>query len=122
MHVVARVYPPGTGIISVTDCSNLLPDRVRYSTHNSAELAYPPSGTIGDGYPVDRCDAYRHSAAQCVELARTINSPRDRAVLLEMAVVWSRLAEYAAKTVARKERSELESPASVDGKQTQRIG
>ena len=69
---------------------------------------------------MDRCDAYRQFAAQCVELARTIDSPRDRAVMLEMALVWSRLAEYAAKT--RKERTEFISPASVDGKQTQRIG
>jgi len=30
-------------------------------------------------------------------------------------LVWSRLAVYAAKTVARKERAELEWPASVDG-------
>jgi hypothetical protein len=88
---------------------------VRYSTRNSGELVYPPSGTIGDGYPVDRCDAYRHFAAQCVELARTMDSALDRSVLLEMALVWSRLAEYAANTAARKERAELEWPASVDG-------
>jgi len=71
---------------------------------------------------VDRCDAYRHFAAQGVELARTMDSPRDRAVMLEMALVWSRLAEYAAKTIARKERAELEWPASVDGKRAQHIG
>ena len=57
---------------------------------------------------MDRCDAYHHFAAQCVELARTMDSALDRSVLLEMALVWSRLAEYAAKTVARKERAELE--------------
>ena len=68
---------------------------------------------------MDRCDAYRHSAAQCVELARTMG---DRAVMLDMALVWSRLTEYAAKTAARKERTEFISPASVNGKQTQRIG
>jgi len=50
-----------------------------------------------------------------------MDSLRDRSVLLEMAQVWSRLAEYAAKTVARKERAELEWPASVDGN-AQRIG
>src|SRR5215813_5552534 len=110
VHVVARVYPAGTGIISVTDCSNLLPDRVRYSTHNSAELAYPPTGTIGDGYPVDRCDAYRHFAAQCVDVARNMDSPRDRSIMLEMALVWRRLAEYAANTAARKECTEFISP------------
>jgi hypothetical protein len=70
---------------------------------------------------VDRCDAYRHCAAQCVELARRVDSPRDRLIMLEMAMVWRRLAEYAAKTVARKEGVELERPASVDGS-VQRIG
>ena len=64
---------------------------------------------------MDRCDAYRHFAAQGVELARTMDSPRDRAVMLEMALVWRRLAEYAAKTAAPKECAEFISPASVDG-------
>jgi hypothetical protein len=68
---------------------------------------------------VDRCDAYRHFAAKCVELARTMDSPRNRSTMLEMALVWSRLAEYAAKTATRKECTEFISPASVDGK---RIG
>jgi hypothetical protein len=68
---------------------------------------------------VDRCDAYRHFAAKCVELARTMDSPRNRSTMLEMALVWSRLAEYAAKTAARKECTEFISPVSVDGK---RIG
>jgi len=61
---------------------------------------------------VDRCDAYRRFAAKCVELARTMDSARDRLIMLEMARVWSRLAEYAAKTVARKERAELETARS----------
>jgi hypothetical protein len=45
---------------------------------------------------VDRCDAYRHFAEQCIELARAMDSPQDRSTLLQMALVWSRLAEYAA--------------------------
>jgi hypothetical protein len=57
---------------------------------------------------VDRCDAYRLYAAKCVELARTMDSSRDRSIVHEMASVWSRLAEYAAKTAARKECAELE--------------
>jgi len=57
---------------------------------------------------VKRCDAYRHCAARCVELARKMDSSRDRLVLLEMALVWSRLAEYAAETAARKDCAELE--------------
>ena len=64
---------------------------------------------------MDRCDAYRHFTAKCVELARRIDSPRDRSIMLEMARVWSHLAEYAAKTAARKECAELE-------RRTQHIG
>jgi len=48
-----------------------------------------------------------------------MDSPRNRSIMLEMARVWSRLAEYAAKTAARKECTEFISP---DGKQTQHIG
>ena len=71
---------------------------------------------------MDRCDAYGRFAVKCVELARTMDSPRSRAIMLQMALVWLRLAEYAAKTGARKERSEFISPASVDGERTQHIG
>ena len=70
---------------------------------------------------MDRCDAYRHCAAKCVELARTMNSPHNRSIMLEMARVWSRLAEYAAKTAAGKECTEFISPASADDERTQRI-
>jgi hypothetical protein len=53
--------------------------------------------TVVRGNPkVDRRDAYRHFAAQCVELARVIESSQDRTILLEMALLWSRLAERAA--------------------------
>ena len=46
---------------------------------------------------MDRCDAYGHFAVKCVELARTMDSPRNRSIMLQMALVWLRLAEYAAK-------------------------
>jgi hypothetical protein len=49
---------------------------------------------------MDRCDAYRHFSAQCLELARSMESPQDRAVLLQMALIWSRLAECAAQVAA----------------------
>lgn len=60
--------------------------------------------------------------AKCVDLARTMDSARDRSVMLQMALVWSRLAEYAAKTPARKECAELESARLVDGQRTQHTG
>lgn len=46
---------------------------------------------------MDRCDAYRHFAAQCLELSRSMEASQDRAVLLQMALIWSRLAECAAQ-------------------------
>ena len=71
---------------------------------------------------MDRCNAYRRFAAQCVELARRIDSPHDRSIMLEMALLWQRLAEYAAKTAARKECTEFISLATVDDERTQHIG
>ena len=62
---------------------------------------------------MDRCDAYGHFAAKCVELARRMESSRDRSVMLQMALVWSRLAEYAAKTAARKVESTDQQRAEI---------
>lgn len=52
---------------------------------------------------MDRSEAYRHFAAQCLEMARTMQSQDDRAILLEMALLWSRLADQAVRSGARKE-------------------
>ena len=71
---------------------------------------------------MDRCDAYGHFAVKCIELARTMDSRRNRSIMLQMALVWLRLAEYAAKTAARKECTEFNSPTSVDGERTQHLG
>jgi len=51
-----------------------------------------------------------------------MDSARDRLIMLQMALVWSRLAEYASKTAARKERVDLQWPASVDGNAQRSIG
>jgi hypothetical protein len=53
--------------------------------------------------PFDRCDAYRNFAAHCVELARRMDAAQDRTILLEMALLWSRLADFAAKDSFPKE-------------------
>ena len=50
-----------------------------------------------------KSEVYRQFAAQCLEMARTMDSDQDRAILLEMALLWSRLAEYAMQSAARKE-------------------
>lgn len=52
---------------------------------------------------LDRCEAYRHFAAQCLELAQLMEAPHDRSVLLEMALLWSRLAELAAHSATAKD-------------------
>jgi hypothetical protein len=40
-----------------------------------------------------KSEKYRRFAQECVEMARTVESPQTRAVLLQMAQVWFRLAE-----------------------------
>jgi hypothetical protein len=62
----------------------------------------------GDRYSMDRCEAYHRFAAQCIELSRTMDSPHDCSILLQMALVWSRLAEYRAKHVGLNEPIESE--------------
>ncbi len=70
---------------------------------------------------MDRCDAYGRFAVKCIELARTMDSLRNRSMMLQMALVWLRLAEYAAKTAARNECNEFISPGSVDRERTRHI-
>jgi hypothetical protein len=43
-------------------------------------------------------EMYRRHAADCLQLAQSASSPADRALLMEMAVLWQRLAERAEKT------------------------
>ena len=97
----------------VTNFPNSLPDSVRYSTQQFGRNVIGPAMVpIGRGIDrsgtsiVERCDAYRRFAAQCVELARHMDSSYDRTVLLEMALLWSRLAQYAAKIATPEELSE----------------
>jgi len=40
-----------------------------------------------------RAEEYRRPAQQCLETARTISSKDGRAILVQMAQVWQRLAE-----------------------------
>ena len=71
---------------------------------------------------MDRFDAYRHFASKCVEQARRVDSIRDRSIMFEMALVWSRLAEYAAKTAARKERTEFINPPQLTASELNALG
>jgi hypothetical protein len=62
----------------------------------------------------DRCEAYRHFAAQCLELARHIDGPQDRTILLEMALLWSRLAELAAARPVKRPTEAAADQAPMD--------
>jgi hypothetical protein len=53
---------------------------------------------------LERVDEYRHFAEACIELARHQESSQERAILLQMALIWSRLAEHAV-TFAKDEAS-----------------
>jgi hypothetical protein len=51
---------------------------------------------VSGGSPLDRCDEYRRFAEACIEMARHQEDRHERAILLQMAYIWSRLAEQAA--------------------------
>jgi len=44
---------------------------------------------------MSRVENYRHYGATCVQLAQAVTAPEDKALLLEMAVLWLRLAQRA---------------------------
>ncbi len=60
--------------------------------HHRSHVTFTTSGTGR----VDRCDEYRRFAEACVDMARHQEIPHERAILLQMAYIWSRLAEQAA--------------------------
>jgi hypothetical protein len=43
-------------------------------------------------------DRYKQLAAECVNIAQQTSSPRDKAVLLQMAETWLKLAEKASNS------------------------
>ena len=61
---------------------------------------------------MDKSEVYRQFAAQCLDMARSMDSQYDRTVLVEMALLWSRLAEHAMQSAACKEDAD---PASGRG-------
>jgi hypothetical protein len=63
---------------------------------------------------MERCDAYHRFAAHCIELASAMDSSHDRSILMQMALLWSRLAEYRATHIGSNEPtvSELEPPGN----------
>ena len=52
---------------------------------------------------MDKSEVYRQFAVQCLDMARSMDSQYDRTVLVEMALLWSRLAEHAMQSAACKE-------------------
>lgn len=50
-----------------------------------------------------KSEMYRQFAVECLNMARAMDSEHDRSILLEMALLWSRLAEHAMRPVAQRE-------------------
>ena len=50
-------------------------------------------------------DRYRQFAAECVRVAQQTSNPQDKAMLLQMAETWLKLAEKAAKSDGKKDAS-----------------
>jgi hypothetical protein len=51
-------------------------------------------------------DTYRRYAVECVGMSQRGKNPSDKALLLKMATMWLRLAEFAEKTERADELSE----------------
>jgi len=59
---------------------------------------FPPFNiafSMGSG--MSSADRYREFAAECLRVAQRSSNPDDKALLLEMAEVWRRMAERASK-------------------------
>ncbi len=44
---------------------------------------------------MSKVEDYRQYAAACLQLAQAVSTPEDKALLLEMAMLWLRLAQRA---------------------------
>jgi len=54
---------------------------------------------------VDRADEYREYAAECLKLAARSASDERSAMLLDMSELWLALAEFAERTIERRNAS-----------------
>jgi hypothetical protein len=64
-------------------------------------------------------NAYRERAAECFRLARRVNDPQQRAVLLEMARAWLRLFDQAEKNARADLGHKLTPQSSIPQQQQQ---
>jgi hypothetical protein len=64
-------------------------------------LATVVSASAWRGTGMRTPEEYQNMAAQCSHLARAINDPDSKVMLLEAAQTWIKLADYAAKAEAR---------------------
>ena len=72
---------------------------------------FGPSGTIAHGPaygPMNRIEAYRDYAWECLALAKSLTSERERRALIEMAAVWHELAEARSRFVDEHDGQEPE--------------
>src|SRR5262245_17478500 len=89
-YPTGRNYP---GISAHVSQSNSQPARGPCREHPTPScVAVCLHHITGGPIPMGRSEEYRRFAAECLEMAGTFDNPQARAVLLQMAQVWFRLA------------------------------
>jgi hypothetical protein len=66
--------------------------RRRINARNHSVIISLTSAAGGEKAGVDRVAHYQRMAAECLRLVQRANDPTNKAVLLEMATTWTRLA------------------------------
>jgi hypothetical protein len=68
--------------------------------HQRCRVASDQGVRVGGFFRMERSKQYRRFAQECLEMARPAQSPQTRAILMQMAQVWFRLAEERVSDVA----------------------
>jgi hypothetical protein len=72
--------------------SSSRPEGLRRELTGRSCVAVSQHPILGGPIPMGRSEEYRRFAAECLEMASAFDNPQARAVLLQMAQVWFRLA------------------------------
>ena len=91
-QVVAILTPRPRPVCSLGDASLIEPSLTILLASRNTRAA-PRVDVPQRGGPMGRSDEYRRHATHCLEMANTLQDPKGRAALLQMAQVWLRLAQ-----------------------------
>ena len=91
-QVVAILTPRPRPVCSLGDASLIKPSLAVLLASRNTRAAPRVAGNQHRG-PMGRSDEYRRHATHCLEMANTLQDPKGRAALLQMAQVWLRLAQ-----------------------------